>query len=178
MKTSADGIAVMHYFEQCRLTAYPDPAIGWARPTIGWGDAGPDITRGMVVTQQWADERFARRLATEFEPIVTRAVKVPLARREFDALVCIVYNVGPGAATRPGRPGRDGIITLANGQPSTLLRMVNQGERAAAAEAFLSWNRAAGAVMLGLRRRRAAERALFLGSSGAGAIAAGATLLR
>lgn len=173
MKISADGIAVMHYFEQCRLTAYPDPGVGWARPTIGRGDAGPDIKRGMVVTQQWADERFACRLATEFEPIIAQAVKVPLAQREFDAMVSIVYNTGPGLASKLGQPGRDGVITLANGQPSTLLRMLNQGERRAAADAFLSWNRSGGAVMLGLRRRRAAERALFLGSTGTQAIAIG-----
>lgn len=173
MKTSADGIAVMHYFEQCRLTAYPDPGVGWARPTIGWGDAGPDIKRGMVVTQQWADERFVHRLATEFEPAIARAVKVPLAQCEFDALVSIVYNTGPGLASKPGQPGRDGVITLANGQPSTLLRMLNQGERRAAADAFLSWNRSGGAVMLGLRRRRAAERALFLGKSAEDAIRTG-----
>ncbi|MCZ2496450.1 glycoside hydrolase family protein [Xylophilus sp. Kf1] len=167
----------MHYFEQCRLEAYPDPAVGWARPTIGWGDAGPDIRRGMVVTQQWADDRFARRLATEFEPTINAAVKVVLTQRQFDAIVSLVYNVGPGAATKPGRPGRDGIVILANGQPSTLLRMLNQGERAAAADAFLSWNRANGAVLLGLRRRRAAERALFLGKAGTDAIQIGKSVV-
>ena len=173
MKTSADGISVMHAFEGCRLRAYPDPATGGKPWTIGWGDTGPDVVPGLVITQQQADDRFTRRLVTEFEPIVNAAVKVPLTQRQFDALVSIVYNTGPGAADKAGRTGRDGIVTLRNGQPSTLLRLLNQGERAAAADAFLSWNRAGGAVMLGLRRRRAAERALFLGNPAAQAIVIG-----
>jgi len=173
MKTGPDGIAVMHEFEGCRLKAYPDPGTGGAPWTIGWGDTGPDVVPGLVITQQEADERFARRLVLEFEPLVERAVKVPLTQRQFDAMVSIVYNTGPGVATKPGRPGRDGIVTLATGQPSTLLRRLNQGEYASAADQFLSWNRSDGRVMLGLRRRRTAERALFLGATGAQAIAIG-----
>lgn len=172
MKTSADGRAVMHYFEQCRLKAYPDPGTGGVPWTIGWGDT-EGVTPNMVITQQEADERFERRLSRDFEPAIAAAVKVQLTQRQFDALVSLVYNTGPGIATRPGRPGRDGIITLANGQPSTLLRRLNQGELASAADAFLSWNRSGGRVMLGLQRRRAAERALFLGATGAQAIAVG-----
>ena len=178
MKTSADGIAVMHAFEGCKLRAYPDPATGGKPWTIGFGDTGPDVVPGLVITQQQADQRFSGRLETEFEPIVNAAVKVPITQRQFDALVSIVYNTGPGAADKPGRPGRDGIVTLRSGQPSTLLRMLNQGERAAAADAFLSWNRANGAVMLGLRRRRAAERALFLGKPAAEALAIGWAVVR
>jgi len=173
LKTSPDGLAVMHYFESCRLKAYPDPATGGAPWTIGWGDTGPDVVRGLVITQQEADQRLTTRLTYEFEPMVRAAVTVDLNQRQFDALVSIVYNTGPGLASRPGRPGRDGVIRLASGLPSTLLRRVNAGEFQAAADAFLAWNRGNGQVMLGLRRRRAAERALFLGATGARAIEIG-----
>ncbi|WP_244120010.1 glycoside hydrolase family protein, partial [Burkholderia gladioli] len=45
---------------------------------------------------------------------------------------------------------------------STLLRMLNASARPAAADQFLVWNRAGGVVSDGLKRRRAAERDLFL----------------
>ncbi|MBX7020690.1 lysozyme, partial [Providencia rettgeri] len=41
---SPDGLAILQYFESCRLEAYWD-ADGkvW---TIGWGDTGPDVVQG------------------------------------------------------------------------------------------------------------------------------------
>lgn len=167
MKTGPNGIAVMHYFEQCRLTAYPDPATGGAPWTIGWGDTGPDVIPGLTITQEEADARFERRLAREFEPGVLRMVRVPLQQCQFDALVCFAYNVGLD----------DDLDTKAEGLgDSTLLRMVNAGDFQDASDQFLVWNRAAGKVMLGLRRRRAAEQALFDGHTGAEAIAIGAAV--
>jgi len=146
MKTSADGIALLHYFESCRLEAYPDPATGGAPWTIGWGDTGPDVVPGLKITQEEADARFERRLAQEFEPGVRAAVKVSITQRQFDALVCFAYNVG-----------------LANLRSSTLLRMVNRGDFAGARAQFMRWTRANGKVTRGLIRRRAAEAALFAG---------------
>jgi len=167
MKTSTNGVQVMHYFEQCRLKAYPDPATGGAPWTIGWGDTGPDVVPGLTITQDEADARFARRLVREFEPGVMSLVKVPLTQGQFDALVCFAYNVGLD----------DDTDTLAEGLgDSTLLRKVNAGDFAGAADQFQFWNKAAGKVMLGLRRRRAAEKALFEGMSGAQAIAIGAAV--
>ncbi|EBY2991617.1 lysozyme, partial [Salmonella enterica subsp. enterica serovar Typhimurium] len=45
---------------------------------------------------------------------------------------------------------------------STLLRKLNSGDYAGAADEFLRWNKAGGKVLNGLTRRREAERALFL----------------
>lgn len=146
MKTSADGIAVMHAFEGCKLAAYPDPATGGKPWTVGWGDTGPDVVRGLVITQQQADERFAARLAREFEPGVLAALKRTPTQNQFDAMVSLAYNIGL-------KPFAD----------STLVRRFNAGEVAGAADAFLSWTLAGGKPMLGLKRRRTAERALFQG---------------
>jgi lysozyme len=157
MKTGPDGIAVMHYFEACRLKAYPDPATGGKPWTIGYGDTGPDVVPGLVITQAEADGRFAKRLAREFEPGVLNSVQQNPSQRQFDAMVCLAYNIG-----------------LGNFRSSTLLRKFNLGDTAAASAQFLVWNKAAGKVMLGLRRRRAAERALFDGMSGEVAIRVGA----
>ncbi|MGX5874499.1 lysozyme, partial [Burkholderia gladioli] len=94
--------------------------------------------------------------------LVDRAVTVALAPHEKAAMVSIMNNVGPGRARAASDSGHDGIVVLANGEPSTLLRMLNAGARLAAADQFLVWNRAGGVVSDGLKRRRAAERDLFL----------------
>ena len=156
METSEDGHAVMHYFEQCRLQAYADPATGGVPWTIGWGDTGPDVVPGLVITQAQADARFAKRLAQEFEPGV-RVALVDVPRQcEFDAMVCLAYNIG-----------------LGNFKGSSLVRRFNMGNMSGAADAFLMWDKAGGKTMRGLVRRRAAERALFLGADGHQAIEIG-----
>ncbi len=157
MKTSDDGIKLMHYYESCGLSAYPDPATGGPPWTIGWGETGPDVKRGMTITQQDADQRFASRLAREFEPGVIAALgSIKVSQKQFDALVSFAYNVG-----------------LANLRSSTLLRKLLAGDEAGAANQFLRWDKAAGKRMLGLYRRRVSERALFVGECAEEAIAAG-----
>ncbi|HGO6078368.1 TPA: lysozyme [Burkholderia cenocepacia] len=179
------------HFERCYLTAYPDPAsslgkalqerglwykvlggapipgdpalraLSGAPWTCGWGSTGPDVHEGTVWTQATADARHDVNLRAA-AALVDQAARVPLSPQQKAALVSIVNNVGPGRARRAGDPGRDGIITLASGQPSTLLRHLNIGDMAGAADQFPAWNRAGGVVQPGLVRRRAAERDLFL----------------
>ncbi|WP_176077513.1 lysozyme [Burkholderia dolosa] len=179
------------HFESCYLTAYPDPAsplgkalqtrgiwykvlggapipndpalraLSGAPWTCGWGSTGPDVREGTVWTQATADARHDANLRAS-AALVDKAVRVQLSPQQKAALVSIVNNVGAGRARRAGDLGRDGIITLANGQPSTLLRHLNIGDMAGAADQFLAWNRAGGVVQPGLVRRRAAERDLFL----------------
>ena len=157
MRTSHDGIYLMHKYESCRLTAYPDPATGGAPFTIGFGETGPHVKPGMTITQVQADAMFADRLAREFEPGVIKALgSTHVSQREFDALVCFAYSVG-----------------LTSLRESTLMRMLKAGNRQGAADQFLRWYRAAGKPMLGLYRRRVSERALFLGASGVDAFAEG-----
>lgn len=155
MKTSQNGIAVLKYFENCQLTAYPDPATGGAPWTIGWGHTGPEVVSGLVWTQGNADTQLVTDLASR-ERSVSSAVTAQLTQGQFDALVDFVYNLGAG-----------------NFQSSTLLRLVNAGDMDGAVAQFSRWNKAAGVPMRGLARRRAAEAALFTGSSGTNAIAAG-----
>jgi lysozyme len=187
-----DGREICHYFEQCKLRAYPDPgsplfkALKGAgidpyslatvpqayahlsgKPwTIGWGDTGPDVVPGLLIDQQEADRRFDSRMANEFEEYVRRYVTVPLTQKQLDAMASIFYNVGPGGSNR------DGIARLASGSPSTLLRKLNAGDYEGAAAQFPSWNKSGGAVMKGLQRRREAERLVFLGQDAGRAIQA------
>lgn len=155
MKTSANGIAVMHYFESCKLEAYPDPATGGAPWTIGWGHTGPEVKPGLKWTQGKADAVFLEDLK-RFEAGVLDLIKYGVNQSQFDALVCFAYNCG-----------------AANLKSSTLLRLYNAGDIAGAQAQFARWNKANGKVMRGLTRRRAAEAALFAGKSGAEAIAIG-----
>ena len=147
MKTSDRGIALIKHHEGVRLAAYPDPGKGWAIPTIGYGHtsaAGPPaVYKGMKITQAGADAILRQDLA-KFERYVTDAVKVPLSQNEFDALVSFTFNLGPG-----------------NLRSSTLLKKLNAGDRAGAADEFLKWTKAGGKTLPGLVKRREAERALF-----------------
>lgn len=162
MKTGKRGIALMHSFEDCRLRAYPDPKTGGKPYTIGWGNTqyadGRPVGPNDVISQARADEEFAFDLIT-FETMIDQAVKVPLTQNQFDALVSIVYNVGPGNKVKSG------ILRLKSGQPSTLLRLLNAGDYKGAADQFDVWISKGSAVEKGLRRRRAAEKALFLDKS-------------
>lgn len=154
---SSDGLAILQYFESCQLEAYWD-ANGkvW---TIGWGDTGPDVVRGLRITQAEADERLRRRLAREFVPGALNVLTRPVSQAQLDAMGDLAYNIGVSAF-----------------QGSTLVRLFNAGDVAGAAEQFPRWNKSGGKVLLGLRRRRAADRARFLGVSGAEAIKIGAAI--
>ncbi|MGF7466533.1 lysozyme [Alcaligenes nematophilus] len=154
---SPDGLAILQYFESCRLEAYWD-ANGkvW---TIGWGDTGPDVVKGLRITQAEADERLRRRLAREFVPGVLKALTRPATQAQLDAMVDLAYNIGVSAF-----------------QGSALLRLFNAGDQVGAAEQFPRWNKSGGKVLLGLRRRRAADRVRFNGASGAEAIKVGAAI--
>lgn len=158
MKISQNVLKVKKYFESCRLTAYPDPGSKDGHPwTIGWGHTGQEVIKGLVWTQQKADQVLLEDIAIR-EKIVLDMVKVPINQGQFDALVDIVFNVGTGK-----KGVKDGIRELKNGNPSTLLRKLNTGDFAGAAEQFLVWNKNDGKVMLGLTRRRVADQMLFLG---------------
>ncbi|WP_347268410.1 lysozyme [Paracoccus sp. (in: a-proteobacteria)] len=81
--------------------------------------------------------RVFRADLARYEADVRRAVTVPLASHEFDALVSFHYNTG-------------GVARAA------LTRHLNAGNRAAAAEAFMGWLKP-----VAIRPRRESERDLF-----------------
>jgi len=164
MKTSAEGLALIEHYEDDRLVSYPDPKTGGAPWTIGKGATGPGIGPGLIWSQQQSDDRFASDVA-ERERIVNATVKVTLEQGMFDAMVSIVFNVGPGNANK------DGIMRLKNGKPSTLLRLLNAGDYQGAYAQFAVWISPGSSVELGLRRRRRAEQGLWQGLTARDAIA-------
>lgn len=147
MRTSQEGIALMHHFESCRLVAYPDPGSKDGHPwTIGWGHTGPEVKKGLVWTQAQADAAFLSDLEAT-ESLVSQMVP-NASQAEFDALVSFAYNLGATA--------------LRN---STLMKLYKAGDKRGAAEQFLRWNKNDGVIMYGLTKRRTAERAMFLGAN-------------
>lgn len=146
MQTSDKGIALIKQFEGCKLTAYQDSVGVW---TIGYGWTQPvdgkPIRAGMTINQETA-ERLLKTGLVSYESDVSRLVKVGLTQGQFDALVSFTYNLGARSLST-----------------STLLRKLNAGDYAGAADEFLRWNKAGGKVLNGLTRRREAERYLFLG---------------
>jgi lysozyme len=143
------------------IDAYFDPVGIW---TIGWGHAiadGTGFLRGAHnkararqlfpggITKDQA-ETLLRGDLIDTAAAVTRLAQVRLNDGQFGALVSFAFNVGIGAL----------------GQ-SSLLRRLNAGDYAGAAEQFLVWDkgRVNGVLqkLRGLTRRRRAERSLFLG---------------
>ena len=148
MKTSPNGIALIKKYEGLRLKAYPDPGTGGEPWTIGYGTTSSagvgKVTPGMVITRVQAESMLVRSLVA-YEKGVLQALKNPPTQHQFDALVSFAYNVG-----------------VSNMSRSSVVKYLNAGQVEKAAGAFMLWNKAAGRVMPGLTKRRAAERELFL----------------
>mgnify|MGYP003181646662 CR=1 FL=1 len=145
MRASENGINLIKQFEGCRLTAYQDSVGVW---TIGYGWTQPvdgkPVGKGMTITQQKADD-LLKQGVIQYENGVNSLVKVQLNQNQFDALVDFAYNLGVNAL-----------------KGSTLLRKINTGDYAGAANEFTKWNKAGGKELVGLTRRREAEKSLFL----------------
>lgn len=146
MKTGLNGLNLIKEKEGLRLKPYLCSA-GVA--TIGYGSTmyadGRKVTlKDAAISEKQALELLANTLG-KYEKAVNDYVKVPLTQNEFDALVSFTYNLGAG-----------------NLLSSTLLKKINAGDKAGAANQFDVWNKAGGKVLEGLVKRRAAEKALFL----------------
>jgi GH24 family phage-related lysozyme (muramidase) len=151
MTPSQSCTKLIQQFEGCAkkradgsFEAYPDPGTGGDPWTIGWGSTGADIKKGVVWTQAQCDERFAEHVGQFGAKVASAIGGAPTTQHQFDAMVSFAYNVGVG-----------------NLQSSTLLKKHKAGDYAGAAAEFAKWNKAAGKVLAGLTRRRAAEAALY-----------------
>lgn len=142
-----NGINLMHKWEGCKLTAYPDPGSADGNPwTIGWGSTGPGIQRGTVWTQAQADARFEQDLI-KYAAAVSKVIgNTPTTQNQFDALVSFHYNTGAIAS-------------------STLGKKHKAGDYAGTAAEFDRWVYNDGRKMQGLVNRRADERALYEGKA-------------
>ncbi len=133
MKMSPNGIKLLMVDEGCRLKAYTCPKGVW---TIGFGDTGPDVVQGLVISMSEAERRLAVRLDAEFEPGVEKALgKATVSQAQFDVLVGFAYNVGVQAFSK-----------------STLVKLIKKGTpKDLVAAEFLKWT--SGGLLLSRRKR-------------------------
>ena len=148
MKISDAGIRLLKDFEGFNGKAYRCPA---GVISIGFGHTGAELTMKDTVTRARAEEILKADLKWA-EGVVNAKVKVNLTQNQFDALVVLVFNIGEG-----------------NFASSTLLKVLNKGDKDAVAAQFVRWNKITvkgkKVVSPGLARRRQAEADLWLQSS-------------
>jgi len=142
MKASSKAENLIKSFEQCRLKAYKDAVGIW---TIGWGTTGPGVQEGLIITQNTADYMLKAHIE-DISLDLTDIFGKKLEQNEFDAIVCLIYNIGMGAFKK-----------------STMCKLLLDGKSAKAAGEFEKWVHAGGKVLPGLVKRREAEKDLFLG---------------
>jgi len=137
------AVDLVKHFEGLYLTAYLCPA---GVPTIGYGHTA-GVEMGQTTTKATADMLLTADLASAAAQ-VDKLVKVALTPEQRGALASFVFNLGAGS--------------LAS---STLLKLLNAGDREGAAIQFGRWVYATvngvKTQLPGLVARRAAEAALF-----------------
>lgn len=145
-KLSPAGAKLIESFEGCILHPYNDPY----NATIGIGHLihfGPftdaDTRRYAGFTYTDALRLLEQDVQTT-ETSIRELIHVELNQHQWDALVDLAYNCGPG---------------VLDGQVGEL---INSRSFAAAADAWQAWDHAGGELLPGLARRRRAERLLWL----------------
>jgi len=142
MEISSNGLNLIKSFEGFSSTPYPD---GRGLLTVGYGHKllpGESFSNGIT-----SDDAL-NLLDTDLAPVmdtVNSLVKIDLSQNEFDALLCLTYNIGCGAFRN-----------------SSLLKLLNAGDFDGASKQILLWDHSNGEVVDGLLRRRLAEQELFL----------------
>jgi len=117
-------------------------------PTIGYGTLidtkEEEWLKTATITEEQAVE-FLRHDCEVFERAVTKMVQVPLNQNQFDALISLVYNIGPN-----------------NFQKSSVLGSINKKSSVEEIKKnWALWCRADGKVLKGLVTRRQKEIDLF-----------------
>jgi lysozyme len=130
--------------EPLHVRAYPDPGYGWRVPTICYGHTR-GVKRGMTATMEQCEKWLIEDYETLVLPVLERCVKVLVSVNEAVALADFAFNVGGPQFCK-----------------STLVKKLNAGDYAGAANEFPRWIYSNGEDMPGLVIRRQAEREMFL----------------
>ena len=140
---SPNGLHLIEEFEGFSATQYND---GTGVMTIGFGTTSADVNPlPKEVTREEAEYMLKIELGEKYEPAIN-ALNVPLNQNQYDALCSFVYNLGPGIL-----------------EPQhTIGALLRARDYAGAANALLLYDDPGTNVTAGLRRRREAERTLFL----------------
>lgn len=145
MTISIKGLQLIRKWEGFKPKVYKD-SVGLN--TIGIGTLIDTNEEKYLLTASITESQayeLLKRDMTKFESSINTLVKVKLNQNQFDALCCLVYNIGPN-----------------NFKNSTLLRKLNLSDFIGTSEQFLVWNKAGGKTLSGLTNRRKEERNLFI----------------
>lgn len=139
------GIELLKEFEGLRLKAYK-PVATEKYFTIGYGHYGPDVTEGMEITKEEAEDLLRLDITTFENQVVKQLIPVTLPPEAIDALVCLAYNIGGGNFSR-----------------STLLKTI-KADKNNFPEIEKQWNKwvySGKTILKGLQKRRKKEFALY-----------------
>ncbi len=143
LRTNEAGLAIIRESEGLRLSAYNYGGV-WL---IGYGHTAT-AAQGMTITESEA-EALLRADVMNAETGVRTLVQTPVNENEFSAMVSLAYNLGVGGFSR-----------------TLVLERLDAGDRAGAADGFLTHDRARVDGVLqalpNLTERRRKERELFL----------------
>lgn len=135
---SENGLNLIKSFEGCRLTAYKClPTEKYY--TIGYGHYGSDVTAGMKITKEQAEELLLQDCKKAIKNVNSFMSKYNFNQNQFDALVSFAFNVGS-------------INQLTASGTRTLEQISSK---------ITAYNKSGGRVIAGLVKRRAKEKELF-----------------
>jgi lysozyme len=131
-------IDLITHFEGFRTKAYQDHRGNW---TIGVGHLIRPQDRHLLHTELSEEQVMGilHRDLKKCSDALESALKVMVTRTQADALHSLCHNIGPDRMVR-----------------SKVVQHLNNGDTQRAADAFMNWTNP------GLKKRRQAERALFL----------------
>ncbi|HXC53693.1 MAG TPA: lysozyme [Rhizomicrobium sp.] len=145
---------IIKQFEGFRAAPYKDSA---GIPTIGYGTilypGGAKVTMADATITEAIATGFLSGQMSQKSAAIAPLLQKPASLHQAAAMLSLTYNIGTGAF-----------------QSSTVLRQFNAGNLAAAADAFLMWDKATvdgkHVVVEGLHNRRVQERTIFLTADG------------
>lgn len=135
---SANGLNLIKSFEGCKLTAYKClPTEKYY--TIGYGHYGSDVTAGMKITKEQAEELLLQDCKKAIKNVNSFMSKYNFNQNQFDALVSFAFNAGS-------------INQLTASGTRTLEQISSK---------ITAYNKSGGRVIEGLVKRRAKEKELY-----------------
>lgn len=148
MNFSHQGLTELEVFEGCVLHSYRDSVGIWTEGmgTIKHKD-GTAVKQGEVITQAQADDLVKWDLISR-EAYMNSVIKTTLTQDQYDALVCLCYNIGV-----------HGFGT------SSVLKSINNNNtldnKANIIHNWKKWDEAGGHVQPGLLERRERELVIY-----------------
>ena len=121
MQVSNKGIELVKRYEGVILHSYLCPK---GILSVGWGHTGSDVTEGMVITEEEAENLLKKDLK-KFEGILNFSLEhdnITLNQNQFDACISFIFNLGFSAFIF-----------------STLYEKLKQGDYAGASAEFPKW---------------------------------------